>query len=216
MASKVPLEPFSLIHLQSHFQRTFTVTKTELRGANPSMFNPNRTKQEYLLTAEYAHEYTILVFQEEQHFNSVMYSRLLKANSIISVWKYSQSFNQLPAALQLAQDMILKPHEYGSRNLNRGLTADWSGAKDMQVASRLSHYERPAGLDDGSLVDRVSRGRQDFTVSLAGGELVRQLWFRRSQSARAALVLYAQAAPFDYGYWTHWKWLADAGCQYPL
>ncbi len=188
----------AIIHLLNQYERKYTVTKTFSRWDSSS-----RSNQPYSIVKDNLHKYTIAVFQENQSFFAAMYS----TNNTYGSWRYEQTFDNLSDAMELAHEMIRKPHEYGAKNLNQNAIKDWSTTEDDQAVIGLSQYERPASLDDGSLADRVSRGREIFTINLTGGELIRQLWTRRSQTARAALVQYAREAPFTYGYWTHWKWL---------
>jgi len=156
------------------------------------------------------HEYEVAVWRSGRLFVAEMRSRLRSARSDYTIarpWIYRASFDALPAARGHAAAVLADPHTYGNIERDAGTHRYWNNVdRGSARIKNVSFYERPAGIDDGSLAQRVARGRA-LPDGVAAGDVIRQLWGRNEPAARAAVLRFAREAPLTYGHWSHWKWL---------
>lgn len=180
------------------------------------------------------HEYEVTVWRSSVLFVAEMRSRLRYStweHTIGRPWIYRETFDALAAARDHAAAILADPRRYGDINRDRGTRFYWdqTNRRDEQRAI-VSSYERPDGIDDGTLAEAVAggtvyvrralfgRGREEsladaifaaakLPTNVSAGEIVRQLWARPEPAARAAVLRFAHEATLTYGHWSHWKWL---------
>ncbi len=158
----------------------------------------------------YFHEYEVALWRGGGLFVAEMRSRIRYRNSDGTMgrpWAARETFPSLAEAQGRAAEMLANPRQYGETNRGAGSQWTWSYAtQGGETTKETSRYERPAGLADGSLANRVTMGRP-LPDGPAAGEVARQLWGRADGPARAAMLRFAAEAPLTYGHWSHWKWL---------
>lgn len=192
----------------------------------------------------YFHTAEVLVMEVNQAFVVEMRSGMTYSHYSSNVaerygdWKARWDFDNLLEARVFVTKIIGNPQEYGQLNLPPNWTSIWNdhqsrtANKNSAVAPVVItyNYERPQGVEDGSLATGIADGSgswifgqatsknasstvlttteaQNLPYGIATGEIVRQLWGRSELAARVAMLDFLQRIPFTYGHWTHWKWL---------
>lgn len=200
-------------------------------GETPAPLEENRMTLYLLVRVRrslrhgYVHDYEVCVVQSGADFLVEMRSQLgseynwgnaSQFHRYGPPWRYQKKFELLDQAWQHAQEILKDPRRFSQSN--RPVTW-WSSHLDEEngAGKIVSKYELSRELENGRLAESVASGKTPMPGGLEAGEIMRQLWGRNENAARAAIIEYAKKAPLTYGHWSHWKWLyKQAEAQFDL